>query len=147
MTDEELQSLLADIESDRVERKASCSDSERVCQAICAFANDMPNHRLPGVFFIGVNDDGTCAGSQISDEILLNLAPLRSDGNIVPLPSMTVQKRTLNGCDMAVICVQPSFAPPVRFKVRVWIRVGPRRARPPPDEDRRFSQQHPAGAS
>ncbi len=145
MTDEELQSLLADIESDRVERKASFSDSERVCQAICAFANDMPNHRLPGVFFIGVNDDGTCAGSQISDEILLNLAPLRSDGNIVPLPSMTVQKRTLNGCDMAVICVQPSFAPPVRFKGRVWIRVGPRRAWASADEERRLSEKRRAG--
>ena len=49
MTDEELQVLLLDLESDRIERKASLSDPDRVCQAICAFANDMPNHQLPGV--------------------------------------------------------------------------------------------------
>jgi ATP-dependent DNA helicase RecG len=145
MTDGELQDLLADIESDRAERKASFSDSDRVCQAICAFANDMPNHRLPGVFFLGVNDDGTCAETQISDELLRNLAGLRSDGNIVPLPSMTVQKRTLNGCEMAVIVVQPSFAPPVRFKGRVWIRVGPRRAVASADEERRLSEKRRAG--
>src|SRR5579863_473308 len=124
MNDAELEELLADLESDRVERKASMSDPERVCQAICAFANDMPNHQLPGVVFIGANDDGTCAGLQVSDELLLNLAHMRSDGNIVPLPSITVQKRNLNGCDKAVVVVQPSFAPPVRFKGRVWIRVG-----------------------
>lgn len=141
MNDAELQELLADLESDRVERKASMSDPERVCQAICAFANDMPNHQLPGVVFIGANDDGTCAGLQVSDELLLNLAHIRSDGNIVPLPSMTVQKRNLNGCDKALVVVQPSFAPPVRFKGRVWIRVGPRRAVASVDEERQLSEK------
>lgn len=145
MTDQELQDLLADLESDRVERKASFSDPERVSQAICAFANDMPNHQLPGVVFIGANDDGACAGLQVSDQLLLNLAHLRSDGNIVPIPSMTVQKRTLNGCEMAVIVVRPSFAPPVRFKGRVWIRVGPRRAIASVDEERRLSEKRRAG--
>jgi ATP-dependent DNA helicase RecG len=145
MTDEELQDLLDDLESDRVERKASFADPERVCQAICAFANDMPNHQLPGVVFVGANDDGTCAGLQISERLLLNLAHVRSDGNIVPLPSMTVQKRTLNGCEMAVVIVQPAFAPPVRFKGSVWIRVGPRRAMASVDEERRLSEKRRAG--
>jgi len=145
MTDEELQDLLDDLESDRVERKASAADPERVCQAICAFANDMPNHQVPGVVFVGANDDGTCTGLQISEQLLLNLAHMRSDGNIVPLPSMTVQKRTLNGCEMAVVTVQPSFAPPVRFKGRVWIRVGPRRAVASVDEERRLSEKRRSG--
>ena len=145
MTDDELQDLLADLESDKVERKASFADSERVCQAICAFANDMPNHQSPGVVFIGANDDGTCAGLPISDQLLLNLAHLRSDGNIVPIPSMTVHKKTLNGCEVAVVIVQPSFAPPVRFKGRVWIRVGPRRAWASVDEERRLIEKRRSG--
>src|SRR5712692_7287692 len=122
MTDDELQDLLSDLESDRAERKASLSDTDRVSQAICAFANDMPNHQLPGVVFIGANDDATCAGLVVSDQLLLNLSHLRSNGNIVPIPSMTVQKRVLNGCEIAVVIVQPSFGPPVRYQGRVWIR-------------------------
>ena len=141
MTDEELQNLLLDLESDRVERKAWLSDPDRICQAICAFANDMPNHQLPGVIFVGANDDGRCSGLQVSNELLLNLAHMRSDGNVVPLPSMTVQKRTLASCDMAVVVVQPSFAPPVRFRGRVWIRVGPRRAVASADEERQLSEK------
>lgn len=42
---EELEALMADLESDRVERKASISDRDRIRQAICAFANDLPDHR------------------------------------------------------------------------------------------------------
>jgi ATP-dependent DNA helicase RecG len=141
MTDGELQDLLLDLESDRAERKASMADSERVCQAICAFANDMPNHQMPGVAFIGANDDGTCSGLRITDELLLNLSHLRSDGNIVPLPSITVQKKSLNGYELAVVVVQPSFTPPVRFKGRVWIRVGPRRAVASADEERQLSEK------
>ncbi len=48
MDDGELVRLLKDIESDRVERKASINDHSKICQAICAFANDFPNHRQPG---------------------------------------------------------------------------------------------------
>ena len=58
MNDADLESLLADLESDRVERKESAVDTGRICQAVCAFANDMPGHRASGVLFIGVKDDG-----------------------------------------------------------------------------------------
>jgi ATP-dependent DNA helicase RecG len=141
MTDDELQDLLSDLESDRAERKASLSDTDRVSQAICAFANDMPNHQVPGVVFIGANDDGTCAGLVVSDQLLLNLSHLRSNGKIVPIPSMTVQKRVLNGCEMAVVIVQPSFGTPVRYDGRVWIRVGQRRAVASADEERQLSEK------
>jgi len=144
MDDAELQRLLVDVESDRVERKRSLSDKGRVCEAICAFANDMPNHALPGVVFIGANDDGSCAGTAITDELLRELAGIRSDGNILPLPSMTVQKRTLGGCDLAVAIVPPSDAPPVRYGGRTWIRVGPRRAIATPEEERRLSEKRRA---
>lgn len=137
----ELEKLLKDIESDRVERKESASDFVKIRQAICAFANDMPNHNQPGVVFIGAKDDGSCAGLNITDELLRTLAGMRSDGNILPIPTMTVGKKVIAGCDLAVVLVHPSDAPPVRFKGTIWIRVGPRRAIANPDEERRLSEK------
>ena len=141
LSDNELLELLTEVESDRVERKASLSDRDRVRQAICAFANDLPDHRKPGVVFLGVHDDGTCANLPITDELLRTLSDMRSDGNILPFPMMTVQKKTLDGCEMAVVEVQPSYTPPVRYNGRVWIRVGPRRATAKADEERRLSEK------
>ena len=128
LSDAELESLLGDLESDRVERKASIGDRNSIRQAICAFSNDMPDHRAPGVVFVGVNDDGSCARLAITDDLLRTLADMRSDGNILPFPVMTVQRKTILGFEVAVVEVQPSMNPPVRFNGRIWIRVGPRRA-------------------
>src|ERR1035441_3744439 len=108
MTDAELERLLDDLESERVERKQTLSDADRIREAICAFANDMPNHQLPGLVFIGAQDDGSGAGLTITDELLRKLADMRSDGNILPVPSITVQKRTLDQCEMAVVTVERS---------------------------------------
>lgn len=141
MDDRELKVFLKDIESDRVERKASITERNKIRQAVCAFANDLPNHRQPGVIFIGANDDGGCANFSITDELLRTLADIRSDGNILPFPMMTVQKKTLEGCDLAVIIVEPSNAPPVRYKGQVWIRVGPRRAIATAEEERRLAEK------
>lgn len=145
MEDEKLEQLLHDIESDRVERKESVTDRERIGQAICAFANDLPNHNLPGIVFIGARDDGTCANLDITDRLLQVLGGMRSDGNILPLPTIAVQKRTLSGCDLAVVVVQPSYAPPVRFRGLTWIRVGPRRAIATAEEERRLIEKRRAG--
>jgi ATP-dependent DNA helicase RecG len=46
-SDEELERLLADSESDLVERKESLSDPDRIRQTVCAFANDLP--RQPAI--------------------------------------------------------------------------------------------------
>lgn len=144
MEDRELVALLTDLESDRVERKASISDGKKIRQAICAFANDLPNHKKPGVLFVGVNDDGTCAGLAITDELLLSLSDIRSEGKILPFPVLQVNKRILDGCELAVIIVEPSDAPPVRFNGRTWIRVGPRRAIATPEEERRLNEKRRA---
>jgi ATP-dependent DNA helicase RecG len=127
-----------------VERKASISDRDKICQTICAFANDLPNHRQPGVLFIGVNDDGSYAHLAITDSLLLTLADLRSNGNILPFPTMIVQKRGLSGMELAVIIVEPSDAPPVRYRGRVWVRVGPRRAVATTEEERRLAEKRRA---
>lgn len=135
---------MSDLETDRVERKSSLSDRDKICQAICAFANDLPGHAVPGVVFIGAQDDGRCAGTSITDDLLKNLASYRADGNIAPFPMMTVEKRHLNGCDVAVAIVKPSDSTPIRYKGQVWIRVGPRRAIATPEEERRLSEKRRA---
>jgi ATP-dependent DNA helicase RecG len=142
MDDQELERLLGDMESDRVERKSSLSDRDKIRQTICALANDLPNHQQPGVIFIGVDDHGHCTNLSITDELLLTLSDMRTA--VQPFASMVVQKRTLNGCDVAVIIVSPSTTPPVRYDGRVWVRVGPRRAIATPDEERRLAEKRRA---
>src|SRR3954471_7182803 len=78
MTEDELLTLFRLLESDRVERKESLVDRDRVRQAICALANDLPNHRQTGVIFIGQRDDLSCAGLKVDDLLLLTLAGFRS---------------------------------------------------------------------
>jgi ATP-dependent DNA helicase RecG len=141
LDDAELEELLGDLESDRAERKSALTDKDRICQAVCAFANDLPGHRAPGVAFIGANDDGSPSGLPVTDQLLLDLANIRSDGNVLPLPAMTVQKRRLRGADMAVVEVEPSDAPPVRYRGRVWVRVGPRRAVASAQEERLLAEK------
>ncbi len=129
-TDAELEAMLADLESDLVERKESLSGEAptKVREAVCAFANDLPDHRRPGVIIIGARDrTGEPSGISITDELLLKLADIKTDGNIVPPPSLTVAKRKLRGAEMAVVVVEPSDSPPVRYRGRVYIRIGPRR--------------------
>lgn len=137
----DLGNLLADLESDRVERTVSTRDTDKFCRAICAFANDLPNHRQPGFLFVGVDDEGRPAGLQVTDQLLQNLAALRSDGLILPLPAMQVYKVTTGGGDVAVVEVQPSDLPPVRYKGRVCIRVGPRRADANEQEERILAER------
>lgn len=128
-TDVDLERLLADEESDLAERKESMKgDSPTTMrEALCAFANDLPDHQRAGVVFIGAKNDGTPSGLPITDELLRQLADAKTDGNILPPPTLTVVKRHLRGADMAVVTVEPADSPPVRFKGRIWIRIGPRR--------------------
>lgn len=144
MGDQELAALLVDLESDRVERKSSISDGKKIKQAICAFANDLPNHKRPGVLFVGVNDDGSCANLPITDDLLLSLSNIRSEGKILPFPVLQVNKRILNECELVVVIVEPSDAPPIRFDGRTYIRVGPRRATATPEEERRLNEKRRA---
>jgi ATP-dependent DNA helicase RecG len=71
----------------------------------------------------------------------LSLSDIKTDGNILPMPSLSVEKRTLDGSDYAVLVVTPSDAPPVRYKGRAYVRVGPRRAVATPQDERILSER------
>ena len=67
MTIDEIRALLNDLESDREERTISTTNTDKFGQAICAFANDLPDHRLPGYLFLGVDDDGVVKGVNVTE--------------------------------------------------------------------------------
>ena len=109
-------------ESNRVEFKQSGNADLR--EAVCAFANDLGNTGTPGFVFVGVRDNGTCAGLVVDDALLQKLAQIRTGGDLQPLPSITVEPVDVDGCSCAVIVVAPTDDPPIRYKGRVWVRVG-----------------------
>ena len=127
LTTDELRALIGDRESDRVARTVSKSKTDRFGKAICAFANDFPDHGRPVYLIIGVLDDGRLSGLNVTDQLLRNLSALASNVNLEPLPAITVQTYTLPEGEVVVIEVTPSDLPPVRYKGRVWIRIGPLR--------------------
>lgn len=125
---EELQKLLSDIENSRVERTISTSNTDKFGEAICAFCNDFPDSQQAGYLIIGANDNGSRIGLAITDELQKNIAGIRSDGNIQPQPAMAIEKFTFPDGELLVAEVQPSNFPPVRYKGKIWIRVGARKA-------------------
>lgn len=94
-----LEKLLAGGESDWVEFKQVWNGDARKkgTEAVCAFANDLANHNRPGVLFVGVQDDGTPSGLPIEGQLLEQLTGLKTDGRILPPPTLLVEKRKLKG--------------------------------------------------
>lgn len=146
LTRAELETLLIDLESDRVERTTSTNKADKFAEAVCAFANDFPNHRQPGYLIIGVDDFGQLANLQVTDALLQKLGGLRSDGQILPIPAISVAKFTFPGGDVAVVEVQPSDIPPVRYKGQIWLRVGPRKGIASEQEERILTERRIAHA-
>ena len=141
LSDEKLVRLIEGGESDHVEFTGAANDLDKFRKAICAFANDLSGNERPGILFIGIDDKGKCANLSIDDALLSQLGGLRSDGKILPFPSMEVAKKNLRGCEVAVVQVEPSDNPPVKMDGRCWIRTGPRRAQASPEEERRLTEK------
>ena len=140
-SDDELREIIRKGESDRVEFTRSSGKLDKCREAICAFANDLPDHRKPGFIFLGLNDDGTCSGLTIDDELMQKLGGLKSDGKIQPLPSIVVGRKILDDCEFAVIEVQPSDNPPLKMDGRCWVRVGPTRGQATAEDERRLTEK------
>lgn len=124
---EEVYSLRYSKETSRVERTISKNDMDKFQEAICAFSNDMSNSRKPGYLLIGVYDDGRLSGLKVDDKFFLKISAIRSSGNILPIPSMTVESFEFEDGDVLVVEVKPSLYPPIKYRGRTFIRIGPRR--------------------
>lgn len=147
MTPTQIAQLIASGESDRVERTVSVRNIDKFSEAVCVFANDLPGHKQSGYLLIGVEDNGGLSGLKVTDALLKNLGSLRPEGNILPPPVIHVQKFSYPEGDVAVVEVQPSFFPPVRYKDKVWIRIGPRKAVANEAEERLLIVRRQAGVA
>ncbi len=127
ITKEELKELLHSTETYRVERTTSLNDMDKFQEAICAFSNDLPNSRKNGYLILGAYDNGTLSGLKVNDDLLKKIAAIRSDGNILPVPVMSVDRFVFPDGELLVAEVTPSMMPPVRYRGRTFIRIGPRR--------------------
>ena len=65
----------------------STANNDKFAQAICAFANDLLNHKTTGYLNLGADDSGDVKGVKVTDELLKNVAAIRIDGNVQPQPS------------------------------------------------------------
>ena len=127
ITKEEIKDLLHSTETYRVERTTSTGDMDKFQEAICAFSNDLPNSRQKGYLILGAFDNGTLSGLKVTDALLKKIAAIRSDGNILPLPVMSVERFEFPEGDLLVAEVTPSELPPVRYRGRTFVRIGLRR--------------------
>lgn len=127
VTKEEISKLLHCTETYRIERTTSTGDMDKFQEAICAFSNDLPNSRKKGYLILGAHDDGSLSGIKVDDALMKKIAGIRSDGNILPLPIMSVEKVEFEEGDLVVVEVSPALVPPVRYRGRTFIRIGPRR--------------------
>lgn len=146
LSKEEVEELLQKEESDQIERTTSVKE-DKISEVVCAFSSDLPNHKEPGYILFGVNDDGSIAGMNINDKQLQSIGGIKSNGNILPQPSLTVSEvyKCEKG-DIVVIEVFPSDLPPVRYKGRCYIRVGSRKAIANETEIRRLSEKRTSTA-
>lgn len=127
VTKEDVSKLLHCTETYRIERTTSTEDMDKFQEAICTFSNDLPNSRKKGYLILGARDDGSLSGIKVDDALMKKIAGIRSDGNILPLPIMSVEKVEFEEGDLVVVEVSPALVPPVRYRGRTFIRIGPRR--------------------
>ena len=80
MTIDELNKIIASDEDYRIEKTVSMGDMDKFQEAICAFANDMPGSRQKGYLLIGVKDNGTIAGLQVTDALMKRISGIRLTG-------------------------------------------------------------------
>jgi ATP-dependent DNA helicase RecG len=144
--DAEIEILFRANESDLVERKRSTNLKDAILEAMCAFANDLPDHQRAGVIFVGVNDDGSCANQTFSEKSLREISNWRNEGKVQPIPSLIVSARTIDNCPVLVIQVMPSDIPPVRYEGRIKVGIGSTRTTASQADEIRLNEKRSARA-
>ena len=95
LTQKQLVQILGNPESYNIEITTSTTNMDKFCQAICAFSNDLPGDDKSGYLIIGAEDNGKLSGLRVDDGLLLKMTNIRTDGNILPQPVMTVERFVL----------------------------------------------------
>ena len=80
LTKDELKELIR--ESSRAERTVSVNDTDKFCEAVCVFANDISDSKQNGYLLVGVHDDGRLKRRcRYSGAIAYNNFPWSQDAN------------------------------------------------------------------
>ncbi len=131
-------------ESFRCEWKGDLSskdNKEKICRAICAFANDISDAGLNGVIALGVNNEGLPSNLEITDALESAVLNIHAEGKIVPLPSFVVKKQDYLGKPILIIEITPAISTPVKYDGRIWIRPGNSTRQASTEEERRLSEK------
>lgn len=141
ITKERVIELLSDMESDLIERTTSVKE-DKLGPTVCALANDFPNHKKSGYILLGVKDDGKMAGMKWGDKELQAIGGVKTNGNVLPQPSIIVSSIfEFTEGEVVVIEVKPSSYPPVRYDGRCWIRIGPRKGKATIEEEKILTER------
>ena len=99
ITKDEIHELLNSTETYRVERTSSTGNMDKFHEAICAFANDLPNSKKKGYLIIGANDDGSLSGLNVTDDLLKMIAGEHvfnvADGHLIATFDRDVNETTV----------------------------------------------------
>ena len=68
-TKDEIQELLHSTETYRVERTTSTGDMDKFQEAICTFANYLPNSRKKGYLILRAYDNGGNVGGKVGGDV------------------------------------------------------------------------------
>jgi ATP-dependent DNA helicase RecG len=131
-------------ESFRCEWKGDLSskdNKEKICRAICAFANDISDAGLNGVIALGVNNEGLPSNLEITDALESAVLNIHAEGKIVPLPSFVVKRQDYLGKPILIIEITPAISTPVKYDGRIWIRPGNSTRQASTEEERRLSEK------
>ena len=124
MDEKKLRALMADLEADNIERTTSFRE-DKLGPAVCALSNDFANHRQAGYILLGIKDDGAVAGLSIGDKELQGIGGVKTNGNVLPQPSIVVSPVFhIDGGDVVAIEVKPSLYPPVRYRASAIFAQG-----------------------
>lgn len=75
--------MLSDTENYNIERTELTANIDKFCQAICAFSNDISGSAKNAYLIIGAKDNDELSGLQVDDKLLLQIANIYTDGNIL----------------------------------------------------------------
>lgn len=143
----ELQKLISPGETFRVQSTRSTTNVDKFREAICSFSNDLPNSGLPGYLVIGYDEADPHFRLPITDQLQQDFAGYRSDGQIMPQPNLNVQvhPHPMGGEGQVIVVeVFPHDLPPVRYKGRTCIRIGPRKDYASITEERQLMERRTA---
>lgn len=144
-SDETIARLIEAGESYRCEFKSDLSSKgdgkEKICQTICAFANDLNGTEEIGVIALGVNDDGSPSGLTIDDSLEQKISSIRGEGKIIPFPSFVTVRRTYHGVPILCIEVRPSISTPVKYDQRIWVRPSNTTRQANAEDERRLNEK------